>query len=732
MKRKLALILCFALLAAMLPMWPGMVEAAAEETTPIAAASVSLKAKKATMDLNGKNRGGLRATVTPANANEKLIWVSNNTNVATVDDNGVVTAVGVGQAIIGVRGANTGWAKCWITVINTGPAVPPPAGGTTGGAAGGTTGGTAPAKAVIRFKGSSAKMDINGRSAGRIGYTLSDPSASVEWVTTNAAVATVDSTGLVTAVGVGSCVIGARANGGKWAKFKITVVNSAKPTSVEVETTSLSLAPGSYYDLQASVQPAKADQSLYWKSANSSVASVTQTGRITAGQRGTTLVRVYSAANKRLYKQITVSVAVNAPTSIEVDKSIYTVSQGSSVKINAKAMPETAEQGLRYVSSNAAVVSVAADGTMTAHKQGKAVIRIYSAESSSVYAAIGVKVTNRMPSSIGFSTSEFYFAPGDGVTLKPTLLPEGCLQGVTWQSSNSAVASVDSEGFVVALSAGTATITATTVHGGLSASVQITVLQTNYTTALPARYTSVSGMKENLAKIDAIEKSAVNALATEVKTGDLHATEANLRKQVIRRAFAMYRFPWMTKVEQPYWRASSSLGGLKDYQPGRVYYGLPYIQCGKSGDFAARRFNESTAVSGGYYTSSGKGYYLMSQTKKFDGMYAGNDCSSFLSMAQWGLGSAHSYDYTSVMMTTTAYRTVSWAKEMKPGDILIMNGHCVMFLYYTNDARTQMMIIEQGGGNSRDIHNTVTCSVVNVAAYKSAGYIIRRQASFAG
>ena len=122
----------------------------------------------------------------------------------------------------------------------------------------------------------------------------------------------------------------------------------------------------------------------------------------------------------------------------------------------------------------------------------------------------------------------------------------------------------------------------------------------------------------------------------------------------------------------------------------------------------------------------------MSQTKKYDGMYAGNDCSSFLSMAQWGLGNAHSYDYTSVMMTTNAYRTVSWTKEMMPGDILIMNGHCVMFLYYTNDARTQMMIIEQGGGNSTDIHNTVTCSVVNVGAYKSAGYIIRRQASFAG
>lgn len=728
MKRSLAWILCAALLLSMLPAWSGFgMTAAAEET--IAATAVKVGASKATMDLNGKSRGKMRVTLTPANANEPLTWVSNNPSVATVDASGVVTAVGVGKAIIGVRGANTSWSKCWITVINTGSSSAGTAGGTTGG---GTVSGGTSARATIKFKGTSARMDINGRSAGRIGYTVSDPAAKIEWVTTNSAVCTVDSTGLITAVGVGSCIIGARANGGSWAKCKITVVNSAKPTSVEVETTSLTLAPGAHYDFQAKVLPSKADQSLYWKSANSSIASVNQAGRITAMGKGTTKIRVYSAANRSLYKQITVSVGVNAPTSIAVDQTIYTVAQGGSFKIGARALPETAEQGLRYVSSNAAVASVSADGTVSALKQGKAVIRIYSAESSAVYTAIGVKVTSRMPSSISFSTKEFYFAPGDSVTLVPALAPEGCLTGVTWASSNPSVAKVDANGLVSALSAGTAAITATTVHGGLSASVKVTVLTTNYTTTVPARYTAASGLKENLAKIDAIEQSVYNALSNETKTGDLSLSEANLRKQIVRRAFAMYRFPWMTPAEQPYWRASSSLGGAKDFQPGRMYYGLPYIQCGKSGDFTARRFNEQNAVSGGYYTDTGKGYYLMSQTKKYDGMYAGNDCSSFLSLAQWGLGSGHSYDYTSVMLSTTAYRTVAWGKEMKPGDILVMNGHCVMFLYYTNAARTQMMIIEQGGGNSSDIHNTVCCSVVNVAAYKSAGYIIRRQATFAG
>jgi len=719
MKRWTAWMVCLALLLGALPAWSGLGVAQADETIAIKSAKVS--ASKATMDLNGKNVGKLRVNVTPANATESLIWVSNNPSVATVDGEGVVTAVGVGKAIIGVRGPNTGWSKCQITVINTGYSS-----GGSGGSAGGAQ------KAAVRFASSSVRLDLNGVSAGRISYTVSDPNAKMEWVTTNANVAKVDENGVVTAMGVGSCVIGARANGGSWAKCKVTVVNSAKAQSVEVDVLRVSLAPGAHYDVQASVLPERADQALYWKSADASIASVSQSGRITAVSKGETRVRVYCDANRSLYKTITVTVSMNAPSSIVVGQTVYSVAQGESFAINAKAMPETAEQRLYYVSSNPSVASVTADGVVNALKQGKAVIRIYSAESAAVYTAIGVKVAGVLPESIGFTTTEFYFAPGDSVVLTPVLKPEGCMPGVTWATSNKAVAQVDANGLVTAMGAGTATISAATVNGGLTASVQVTVLATEYTTVVPARYTALSGLKGNLAKIDAISQSVYNAIDDEVRTGGLTLAEANLRKLVVRRAFAMYRFPWMTPVEQPYWRVSSSLSGAKDFQPGRVYYGLPYIQCGKTGDFTARRFNEVNAVSGGYYTDTGRGYYLMSQTKKYDGMYAGNDCSSFASLAQWGMGNAHSYDYTAVMMTTTAYRTVAWGAEMKPGDVLVMNGHCVVFLYYTDTARTKMMIIEQGGGNSGDIHNTVCCSVVNVAAYRSAGYIIRRQASFAG
>ncbi len=721
MKRKLAWLLCLALLLGALPLQAFSALADEATDTIVMARSVQLSKTTAKMDLNGKNQGRMRVTVSPANANETLKWATSNPKVATVDETGLITAHGTGTCTIGVRGANTPWAKRKVIVVNTGaskPTTPTPPAST--------------AKPVVTLRVSSQRLDINGQASAKLSYNCSVSGAKMEWVTSNPKVATVSESGIVTAVGVGTCVIGARAEGGKWAKCKVTVVNSAKPTSLKVPANTIVVAPGASVQVEASVLPEKADQRLYWKVANSSIATVDQQGNVRGIKKGTTYVRVYSAANKSIYKTLTVSVSVNAPTSIQLEQSLYTVAKGATFMINAKAMPETAEQGLKYVSSNTKVATVTSKGQVKAVGTGKAVIRIYSAESSAIFTAIGVKVSANAPTSISFGTAELFFAPGDSVTLQPTVLPSGAQTGIKYVSSDATVASVDATGKLRAIAPGTARITATTDVGSLSAGVNVTVLSTDYTTVVPARYTSVSGIKANLAKIDAVAQSAYNALDTEIKTGSLTANEAAARKVQIRRAFAMYRFPWLTRVDQPYWRASSSLGGAKDFRANRVYYGLPYIQCGKSGDFNARRFNEANAVSGGYYTDSGNGYYVMSQTKKFDGMYAGNDCSSFLSMAMWGLGNAYSYDYTSNMLVSYAYKTVPWTREMMPGDMLIVDGHCVMFLYYTNSARTQMMIIEQGGGNSSDIHNTVCCSVVNVAAYRSAGYIIRRPASYAG
>ena len=119
---------------------------------------------------------------------------------------------------------------------------------------------------------------------------------------------------------------------------------------------------------------------------------------------------------------------------------------------------------------------------------------------------------------------------------------------------------------------------------------------------------------------------------------------------------------------------------------------------------------------------------MMDGSKFADRMYPGSDCSSFVSMAIWGMGTSHSADSTRGIGSTTVYRTLTDTKDLRPGDILNKSGsHVVMFLYYADAERTQMVIIEQGGGEIDT--NTTSCSIRDIASYMDKGYKIRRLAT---
>ena len=165
--------------------------------------------------------------------------------------------------------------------------------------------------------------------------------------------------------------------------------------------------------------------------------------------------------------------------------------------------------------------------------------------------------------------------------------------------------------------------------------------------------------------------------------------------------------------------------------PGVLHYGMPYIQTGVGGGYTNRRYNVSKAVSGGYYAKRSNGTYLMT-TRRQASRYVGNDCSSFVCMSTFAgngytLSSSVCYLVTSEMAKSSMFVGISGYDNLRPGDALVLSGsHTVMFLYYTDAAKTKMMIIEQGGGDlATDMHNTVTCSVVNRSSY-SGKYSIRR------
>ena len=117
--------------------------------TPVT--SVTLDKTSLTLDVGGSDT--LAATVKPANATNKAVkWSSSNENVATVNQNGNVKAVGAGTAIITAVSDGSGkTATCTVTV--NGPVVPPqpsdpapsqPEGGGSSSAGAGSSGSSAP------------------------------------------------------------------------------------------------------------------------------------------------------------------------------------------------------------------------------------------------------------------------------------------------------------------------------------------------------------------------------------------------------------------------------------------------------------------------------------------------------------------------------------------------------------------------------------------------------------
>ena len=190
----------------------------------------------------------------------------------------------------------------------------------------------------------------------------------------------------------------------------------------------------------------------------------------------------------------------------------------------------------------------------------------------------------------------------------------------------------------------------------------------------------------------------------------------------------MYAFPWMVDETVKYWKSENSENGAKDFQPGTVYYGLPYT----SGENHNRAYNVTRALEQDrYFTVEGQKYYLMNpDNEAFYSGYAGNDCSAFVAQALWG----YTVYGDDVVKTGTLYydnrlRRFEDPDELKAGDLLVRHSiHVVMFLYWVDDDHTQAVIIQQGG-NEPGI-NTVNTSVEELSDYTENSYRLRRLAEY--
>ena len=163
------------------------------------------------------------------------------------------------------------------------------------------------------------------------------------------------------------------------------------------------------------------------------------------------------------------------PTSISLSQSSLTLEVGkTSSKINVTATPTGAYNDVTWTSSNTSVATVA-NGVVTAKAVGSATITATSKYDTNVKASLNVTVN---PVQLTDLTINGTLTINDGTTTRLTVTPtpSNASANVTWSSDNTDVATVDKNGYVTAISVGTAHITAKSVDfPNISKTVTITV-----------------------------------------------------------------------------------------------------------------------------------------------------------------------------------------------------------------------------------------------------------------
>ena len=245
---------------------------AVEAGLPASPKHITLNASE--LSLSKGDSYTLTYTLLPSDSVGTVTWNSSNSSVARVND-GVVTAAGEGSAVITARVSGSVYATCNISVSSrpvdiTGISI-------------------SPSSLALSTKSGSRTLD----------YTISPNGAkpsSLNWASSNTAVAAVDGNGKVTPVGTGSAEITLTSDNGTKGTCQVTVTAPAEGITLSDKTLTLAIDSGAHA-LTWTFSPQGSGGELVWTSDNVHVAKVDQKGVVTPLSVGETDIRVKTDQN---------------------------------------------------------------------------------------------------------------------------------------------------------------------------------------------------------------------------------------------------------------------------------------------------------------------------------------------------------------------------------------------------------------------------------------------------
>ena len=301
----------------------------------------------------------LMASITPENSNTTLTWSSSNSNVAVVNEDGLVTAKGIGSADIIVKTINNLTAICHITVGNYSLKVK-----------------------QIYITTNYSFMEVGAKKSLFVAFEPSNASnKSINWSSSNSSVASVNSSGVVEAKAIGSAVITATSQDGGFtstARIEVGGVGTVIPvTSISIGQATRDIYIGSTEQITPSFNPSNATyKAVSFTSSDSNIATVDANGVVRGLKEGTAIITV-STKRENIKANITINVKNNPSVSVSLSTSSVSLNVGETTSISASVKPQTASnQTVSFTSSNSNIVTVDQFGVIRAVGKGTATITV--------------------------------------------------------------------------------------------------------------------------------------------------------------------------------------------------------------------------------------------------------------------------------------------------------------------------------------------------------------------
>ncbi|GAA1955088.1 Ig-like domain-containing protein [Agromyces allii] len=438
----------------------------------------------------------LKPTIIPIDQvlNDSTIdYSSANTAVATLTDNGYVRAEGPGTTTVTATDAAGHTATATVNVAA--PTLASNADLTiTAGTNTVADGGTITAAVLARVDLTATLANATSKSvvfsssnpgvASFFGETWQTPAGSLRGRTDDSSKVQLN------VKRAGSTTITVTSTDGGASKSFTLNATKVGVTSVTLNKTSATVSNSRKLQLTATIAPANATlYKVLWTSSDPSVATVDKTGLVTAIGVGTATIRAESDDSPATAATAAITVVPVQAEGLVLNKTSLTVQEGSTKTLSALVLPEDADnKNVTWSSSDESVATVDSAGAVTGVHTGTATVTATSEQGGyTAHATVTVQSEEVAVTGVTLDLEKHYFASDYFSSVNPssvaptvaasaTITPvDATKDTVRWSSDTPSVATVNSFGIITAVSAGVATITASSEDGEFSDTMTVYV-----------------------------------------------------------------------------------------------------------------------------------------------------------------------------------------------------------------------------------------------------------------